>query len=152
MPRAVKPRRGAVPLDFAPPPARRRAASRKDGRKDGPKDGTPPFARIYAVVARIPRGKVATYGQVARLAGRVTARLVGFAMAATPDDLDLPWQRVINARGEVSPRRSGDGHVSQRKRLEREGVRFDAAGKVDLARHGWAPEGVSPSAAVRATR
>jgi methylated-DNA-protein-cysteine methyltransferase-like protein len=100
-----------------------------------------PFARIYAVVARIPRGKVATYGQVARLAGRVTARLVGFAMAATPDDLDLPWQRVINSRGEVSLRKRGDGHLSQRRILEREGVRFDERGRIDLARHAWRPSG-----------
>lgn len=98
-----------------------------------------PFQRIYAVVARIPRGKVATYGQVARLAGRVTARLVGFAMAATPDDMALPWQRVINSRGEVSPRKHGAGHLTQRKLLEREGVRFDERGRIELARHAWRP-------------
>lgn len=98
-----------------------------------------PFERIYSVVARIPRGRVATYGQVARLAGRVTARLVGYAMAATPDHLDLPWQRVINARGEVSPRKHGDGHLSQRRLLEREGVRFDERGRIELARFAWRP-------------
>jgi methylated-DNA-protein-cysteine methyltransferase-like protein len=96
-----------------------------------------PFERIHAVVARIPKGKVATYGQVARLAGRVTARLVGFAMAGASDG--LPWQRVINSRGEVSPRKHGDGHLTQRKLLEREGVRFDDRGRVELARHAWRP-------------
>jgi methylated-DNA-protein-cysteine methyltransferase-like protein len=95
----------------------------------------PPFARIYSVVATIPRGRVATYGQVARLAGRVTARLVGYAMAGCPDA--LPWQRVVNSRGEVSPRKRGDGHLTQRKLLEREGVRFDAGGRIDLARFGF---------------
>jgi len=98
-----------------------------------------PFERIHAVVARIPKGKVATYGQIARLAGRVTARLVGFAMAATPTGTRLPWQRVINSRGEVSPRKHGDGHLTQRKLLEREGVRFDDRGRVELARHAWRP-------------
>ena len=98
---------------------------------------TPPFARIYEVVARIPRGKVATYGQVARLAGRVTARLVGYAMAACPEH--LPWQRVINAKGECSPRKHGDGHLRQREVLERERVKFDRNGRVDLARCRWTP-------------
>jgi len=98
---------------------------------------TPPFRRIYAVVARIPRGRVASYGQVARLAGRVTARLVGYAMASCPDH--LPWQRVINSRGEVSPRKHGSGHVTQRRALEREGVRFDGADKIDMERYRWDP-------------
>jgi methylated-DNA-protein-cysteine methyltransferase-like protein len=111
-----------------------------------------PFQRIYAVVARIPRGKVATYGQVARLAGRVTARLVGYAMAATPDGLDLPWQRVINSRGEVSPRRRGDGHLDQRRLLEREGVRFDERGRIELARHAWRPTPPPAATARRSAR
>ena len=95
------------------------------------------YHRIYSVVARIARGKVATYGQVAKLAGQVTARQVGYAMAACPER--LPWQRVINAKGEVSPRKHGDGQLRQRARLERERVRFDARGRVDLARHRWLP-------------
>ena len=99
-------------------------------------------ARIYAVVARIPRGKVASYGQIARLAGRVTARLVGYAMASCPEH--LPWQRVINSKGEVSPRKHGDGQLRQRARLEKERVRFDAKGRVDMARHAWVPKAVIP--------
>ena len=112
-------------------------------RASDPPQITPPFQRIYLVVARIPRGRVATYGQVARLAGRVTARLVGFAMAGAPTHTAegklIPWQRVINSRAEVSPRKQGEGHVTQRRLLEREGVRFDPRGRVDLARHAWHP-------------
>jgi len=98
-------------------------------------------ARIYAVVARIPRGRVATYGQVALYAGLPgRARQVGRALGALPDGSPLPWHRVINARGEVS-RRGGLGLEEgfQRHLLEREAVRFDARGKVDLDRFGWEP-------------
>jgi methylated-DNA-protein-cysteine methyltransferase-like protein len=94
--------------------------------------------RIWALVRSIPRGKVATYGQLARMVGARTARIAGYALAGIPDG--YPWQRVINSRGEVSPRKRGDGHLTQRKLLEREGVRFDAKGRVDLARHGWKRE------------
>ena len=110
-------------------------------RSDGKEPGAPgSHARIYAVVARIPRGKVASYGQVARLAGRVTTRLVGYAMASCPEH--LPWQRVINSKGEVSKRKHGDGQLRQRERLERERVRFDTKGRVDLARHRWVPKAI----------
>ncbi len=99
------------------------------------------YQRIYAVVRRIPHGRVATYGQVAALAGLPRQpRLVGYAMHALPNGTALPWHRVINAQGRVSPR-SGDGGagVTQRLRLEAEGVRFDPAGRVSLARQGWTP-------------
>ena len=63
-------------------------------------------ARIHAVVRRIPRGRVASYGQVAQIAGIAShARLVGYAMAALPDDTRVPWQRVVNAQGRVSPQK-----------------------------------------------
>lgn len=100
------------------------------------------YQRIYAVVARIPRGRVATYGQVAALAGLPRhARLAGYALHALPEGSPLPWQRVINARGEISPR-SGPGWVEgwQRHLLEEEGVVFDLRGRVDLRRFGWEPE------------
>jgi len=99
------------------------------------------YQRIYAVVRRIPRGRVATYGQVAALAGLPRQpRLVGYAMHALPNGTVLPWHRVINAQGRVSPR-AGDGgsSLTQRVLLEREGVRFDASGRVSLARQGWKP-------------
>lgn len=101
------------------------------------------YARIYAVVKRIPRGRVATYGQVARLAGLPGhARQVGYAMAALRDGMRVPWQRVINAQGMVSARRAGPGAgVRQRQLLEREGVTFDPRGRVPFDRYGWRPRG-----------
>jgi methylated-DNA-protein-cysteine methyltransferase-like protein len=95
------------------------------------------YARIYAQVRRIPRGKVATYGQIAELAGLPNhARLVGYALHALGDE-GVPWQRVINARGQVSPRSVPDWAGLQRRLLEGEGVRFDDRGRIDLRRFGW---------------
>jgi len=99
-------------------------------------------AKIYAVIRRIPEGRVATYGQVATLAGLPRrARLVGAALRNTPEDVSVPWQRVINAGGRVSPR-SGLGMEEgyQRHLLEEEGVRFDERGRIDLERFGWDPD------------
>jgi len=97
------------------------------------------YMRYYDVVRRIPAGRVSTYGTVAREAGRPDrARQVGYALAALVDDIDVPWHRVINARGEVSSRGGGSAFAqSQRAMLEAEGVRFDARGRVDLDAHGW---------------
>jgi methylated-DNA-protein-cysteine methyltransferase-like protein len=101
-------------------------------------DGT--YARIYAVVRRIPRGRVATYGQVAELAGLPgRARQVGYALHALGPAGVVPWQRVINARGQVSLRSVPGSHWGQRRLLEQEGVPFDASGRVDLETHGWRP-------------
>ena len=93
--------------------------------------------RIYAVVKRIPKGKVATYGQIARIVGRCTARMVGYAMAAVPAGSRVPWQRVLNAQGMISARSHGDGDERQRVMLEKEGVKFDAKGRVDLRIFQW---------------
>jgi methylated-DNA-protein-cysteine methyltransferase-like protein len=96
--------------------------------------------RIYQVVRRIPPGRVATYGQIAELAGLPGhARQVGYALAALPSGTAVPWHRVINARGEVSLRSSPGAELSQRMLLEREGVRFDARGRVALKRVAWRP-------------
>jgi methylated-DNA-protein-cysteine methyltransferase related protein len=96
------------------------------------------YARIWKVVRRIPRGRVATYGQVAELAGLGGhARQVGYALHALPQDVDVPWHRVINARGEVSPRTSGDSHELQRMLLEEEGVEFDLRGRCELKIYQW---------------
>jgi methylated-DNA-protein-cysteine methyltransferase-like protein len=95
------------------------------------------YEEIWAAVRDIPPGRVATYKQIAWLLGLSTPRQVGYAMAALPDGSDVPWQRVINSRGEVSPRRCGAGHHEQRALLEAEGIVFDARGRVDLARFGW---------------
>ncbi|HJV35548.1 MGMT family protein [Geomonas sp.] len=96
------------------------------------------YREIYAVVARIPRGRVATYGQIARLAGLPrSARFVGYALSALTDKA-VPWHRVVNARGEVSRRSDGDeGAEMQRLRLEGEGVTFDVHGRIDLRRYLW---------------
>ncbi len=95
--------------------------------------------RIYAVVKRIPRGKVASYGQIARIVGRCTARMVGYAMAAVPEGSRVPWQRVINSQGMISARSHGNGDERQRVLLEKEGIQFDAKGKVDLIVFQWQP-------------
>ena len=95
-------------------------------------------ARIYEAVRRIPVGKVATYGQVATLAGaRGHARQVGYALHDLPDGAEVPWHRVINARGEISVRSSPGADVDQKSLLEAEGVEFDAHGKIDLSRFRW---------------
>lgn len=92
---------------------------------------------IYEVVARIPYGRVATYGQVAALAGYPGhARQVGYALAGMPEGLELPWHRVINARGMVSPRADSGWHEYQYVLLEREGVAF-VNGRLDLKVHRW---------------
>jgi methylated-DNA-protein-cysteine methyltransferase-like protein len=99
------------------------------------------YARIYRVVAKIPRGKVATYGQVAALAEMPrAARQVGYALAALRDDAKgVPWQRVINSKGEISARFEPGFEDLQRVLLEQEGVRFNAQGRVDLDKVQWTP-------------
>jgi len=98
------------------------------------------YRRIYRVVRRIPRGRVATYGQIAWLAGIPRqARQVGYALSSLPRGSEVPWQRVINAKGEVSERSSPGHEGLQRAALESEGVVFDARGRVDLARYQWRP-------------
>ena len=95
-------------------------------------------SRIYAAVRRIPRGRVATYGDVAEMAGLDGhARQVGYALHDLDSDGGVPWHRVINARGEISERSSGDSHELQRLLLEEEGVEFDLRGRVDLKRFRW---------------
>ena len=94
---------------------------------------------FYDLVRQVPVGSVVTYGQVAVMAGFPgRARQVGYAMAAVPDDSDIPWYRVINVRGEVSARSGGSMFERlQRILLEEEGVTFDEGGRVDLERYRW---------------
>lgn len=95
--------------------------------------------RIYAIVRAIPRGKVLTYGAVARMAGVTRgARAVGWAMNAC-DPETVPWQRVINAQGRISPRAFGESEIIQRERLEAEGVVFGIHDQVDLDVYLWQP-------------
>src|SRR5437764_14480823 len=100
----------------------------------------PFYHRIYRIVRHIPRGRVATYGLVARLAGRPgAARTVGWALSALPEDADVPWWRVLNAAGRISLSGVDHGSVGQRALLLREGVKFAAGGARNLARFVWAP-------------
>ena len=93
------------------------------------------FTRVYALVRRVPRGRVVTYGQVARALGMPRgARTVGWAMRVCPDQ--VPWHRVVNAHGEISIRPTTGFH-EQRARLKAEGIRFDRAGRIDLKKYGW---------------
>jgi methylated-DNA-protein-cysteine methyltransferase-like protein len=106
------------------------------------------FLRVWRMVARVPRGHVATYGQIARMAGlHRGARTVGWALRAVPDDARVggrrvPWHRVINAQGGISLR-GGPGEVEvgrQAAALRREGVAVSAGGRIDLGRYLWRGE------------
>jgi methylated-DNA-protein-cysteine methyltransferase-like protein len=108
--------------------------------KQGPAESR--WRRFYLLIERIPEGRVATYGQIAALAGLARhARQVGYALAALPEESTVPWQRVVNAKGEVSRRSADDLGRSgyQRHLLEEEGVVFDLTGRIDLERFGWRP-------------
>jgi len=95
---------------------------------------------VYRVVCRIPAGQVATYGQVAALSGMPgAARQVGWALSALTEEDDVPWHRVINARGEISPRGGPEIVDLQRALLESEGVAFNVRGRIDLDCHAWVP-------------
>ncbi len=101
-------------------------------KNTGPADNL--FVRVYAVVRRVPRGRVVTYGQVARALGMPRgARTIGWAMRACPPN--VPWHRVVNARGEISLRPTTGFH-EQSARLRAEGVHL-RAGRIDLDRYGW---------------
>jgi len=102
--------------------------------------------QVWEIARRIPPGRVFTYGEIAQLLSlpegipfdqfmAFRARWVGAAMAACP--ADVPWQRVINAQGKISPHGAGYGSSMQRSLLEAEGVEFDAQGRLDFNRFGW---------------
>jgi methylated-DNA-protein-cysteine methyltransferase-like protein len=90
------------------------------------------------MVSRVPAGRVVTYGQVARMAGRPgAARHVGWALSALPAGSGTPWHRVVNASGAISSRGSGGSEERQRVLLEAEGVRFRPDGRIDLEAYRW---------------
>src|ERR1051325_5476398 len=106
------------------------------------------FEKIYRLVLRIPRGRVMTYGQIARLLeDRYSPRLVGWAMHATPqDERNIPWHRVINSRGGISTGRVVIQEPEmQRWMLEAEGVVFDERGHCDLSVYQWSPAQKRPA-------
>jgi len=95
---------------------------------------------IYAVIRQIPEGKVATYGQISRIVGRCSAQMIGFALAALGKQhtaSDVPWQRVVNAKGHISPHGYGFGTNMQRVLLEEEGIAFSLEGEIDFEKFGW---------------
>lgn len=96
-------------------------------------------ARVHALVRGIPRGRVATYGDLARALGHArAARQVGYALRACPPD--VPWHRVVNTRGEVSPRADGSPSAEQIRALRGEGIRVGGSGRVhDFARLRFEP-------------
>ena len=94
--------------------------------------------RIWQVVALIPPGRVATYGDVARQAGLPgAARRVGAALRGLPPDTRIPWHRVINAQGRISLPAGSASQYTQRERLEAEGVVFRANKSIDLKKYRW---------------
>ena len=93
--------------------------------------------RIHQVARQIPFGQVATYGQVALIAGANSARRVGRAMAVLPVGSDVPWHRIINSQGKIAVRRHGGPDPEQKRRLRAEGVRLDRQGRVDLPAVAW---------------
>ncbi len=96
------------------------------------------FQRVYEIVARIPRGKVVTYGQIAAALGDPRqARTVGWALCSTPEWLNIPWHRVVNNSGGISTRYTVGELNIQRKLLEDEGVVFYEDGRLDLERYRW---------------
>ena len=95
------------------------------------------FERIYEVVKQIPKGRVATYGQVAALAGNPRwARVVGYALHNNPDPENIPCYRVVNREGKVSSAFAFGGENAQRDLLEKEGIIFESDGHIDLEKFG----------------
>ncbi|MBI1800841.1 MAG: MGMT family protein [Chloroflexi bacterium] len=101
------------------------------------------FERVYAVTRLIPKGKVATYGQIAALLEHPrAARTVGWALNGLPDKLEprVPWHRVINAQGRISNSGGRQGGAEEQlRRLKKEGVKFDKTGRCDLRKYLWEP-------------
>ena len=96
------------------------------------------YDHVYEMVCSIPEGKVATYGQIARLVNKPNgARQIGYALAALPDEHEAPWHRVVNAKGEISARSKAGYEDYQRILLEEEGVEFNPAGRIYLTQFRW---------------
>jgi methylated-DNA-protein-cysteine methyltransferase-like protein len=96
------------------------------------------FEQVYQIVAMIPSGRVATYGQIAALLGNPrAARTVGWALHSMPAGMDLPWHRVINAQGRIGGPPEGYRAREQRALLEAEGIVFDSSGRIDLEEYSW---------------
>jgi len=97
------------------------------------------FQKINDIVAKIPQGKVATYGQIAKLAGVSSPKIVGFALHVNKDPIAVPCHRVVNRFGHLASGYAMGGKDKQKKRLEDEGVKIDSDNKVDLDKYLWVP-------------
>ena len=101
-------------------------------------DNTKFFKRVYDIVSQIPEGQVATYGQIALIAGNPNAsRIVGYAMSRAPSNQGLPCHRVVNREGRMAPDHVFGGQKLQRSILEKEGITFMANGCIDMKKHLW---------------
>ena len=96
------------------------------------------FAEVYEIVSRIPKGRVASYGQIAFLLGKPrSARMVGLAMSCAPPDPDLPCHRVVSGSGRLAPGHVFGGPDRQRALLEAEGITFRQNGCIEIGKHRW---------------
>jgi len=95
------------------------------------------YEKMLLVVQEIQRGRGATYGQIAWIAGAASPRMAGDVLAGLPGDTDVPWQRVVNSKGGISPRGDPLATDRQRRLLTEEGVSFKPDGRIDLDRFGW---------------
>lgn len=99
------------------------------------------FEDVYEVVKKIPRGSVATYGQIARLVGQPRkSKIVGWALHCNPYEGIVPCHRVVNRHGELSGAFAFGGRDMQRELLEKEGIIFDESGIINLQQYLWKPE------------
>ena len=104
------------------------------------KPSQPPFLqKVEIVVSQIPAGKVMTYGQVAKCIGEGTARLVGMALSSLPKGSSIPWHRVVNAKGGISPRANPQSSLEQIQRLLDEGLQFNRNQELDLNSYRFKP-------------
>ena len=92
---------------------------------------------VFDIVKQIPAGKVASYGQISKMIPGCTARMVGYALASLPNDSGVPWQRVINSKGKISPHGAGFGSAMQRALLDQEGIIFMEDNSIDMRAFGW---------------
>ena len=111
--------------------------TRQANNDRGPQGPLQRYARIYDVVRQIPAGEAASYGQVALVAGVGSARIVGRALAELPDGTGVPWHRVLNSQGRISPRKGGGPDPEQRRLLQAEGIYLDRHGRVDFPSVAW---------------
>ena len=95
------------------------------------------FQKIIEIIKDIPQGKVATYGQIAAMAGTQNPRIVGFALAGLKEDTDIPWFRVINSKGKISFPEESNAYKIQYSLLQQDGIIFSVNNRINLNQFGW---------------